>query len=77
MRICGSKTDAVLAELKKRRIGTYVSGHKSIWSINNETLEYALSYYKNKRETHISARWMWITGISVTILGIIISALFT
>ena len=76
-RICCSETDAVLAELKKRRIGTYVIGHKSIWNIDNETLEYGLSYYMNKRKTYIRAQWMWIIGISISILGIIISAFLT
>lgn len=44
--ICGDKVDCVLAELKRKNIGSFVAGYKSIWSINGKQLHMGLNYYK-------------------------------
>ena len=74
-KICGEQTDAVLAELKNQRIGTYVSGFKSIWSINRDSLEMALSHYKSISEEKNSSLWKWVICIVISIIGIMIGVL--
>ena len=73
--ICGGHTDAVLAELKHQKFGTYVSGFHSIWSIDSKTLEYALTYYQELCNEKSDSKWKWIIGIAVPIIGIIIGLL--
>ena len=73
--ICGKYTDTVLAELKRQKIGTYVCGYKSIWSINHDSLETALSHYKCITEDMNKSLWKWIVGIGVSIIGIVLELL--
>ena len=70
-KICGKHTDAVFAELHDKRIGTYIHGYKSIWSIHPDKLESSLSYYKSlvKRENRLF--WKWIIGLIVSVAGVI------
>lgn len=70
--ICGEQTDAVLAELKHQKYGTFVSGCRSIWSINRDTLEHALTYYQELCSEKKATKWKWIIGIVIPIIGIII-----
>lgn len=73
--ICGEQTDAVLAELKRQKFGTFVCGYHSIWSINRDTLEHALTYYQELCSENSNSKWKWIIGIATPVIGIIISLL--
>lgn len=74
-KICGKQTDAVLADLKHHKIGTYVKGFKSIWFINRISLEIGLSHYECMTEEKKSSMWKWFTGIIISIIGTLIGIL--
>lgn len=70
--ICGEQIDVVLAELKHQKYGTFIRGYRSIWSINRDTLEKALTYYQELCSEKNAYKWKWIIGIVVPVIGIII-----
>ncbi len=70
-KICGKHTDAVFAELHDKKIGSYISGDKSIWSINLDKLESSLSNYKSLEGGEKGSLWKWIIGLIVSVAGII------
>lgn len=74
-KICGEQTDAVLAELRQQKFGTYVSGFQSIWSINRDSFERALTYYQDLCAEKSNSKWKWIIGIAISIISIIIGLL--
>jgi len=69
--ICGKYTDTVLAELHNKKVGTYVSGYKSIWSIKQDHLESALSNYKLMERDKNRSFWKWIIGLIISVAGVI------
>ena len=71
--ICGKQTEAVLAELKQQKVGTFVNGYKSIWSVNQDSLELALTRYKSQTKEARDIKWKWIVGIAIPIIGILLS----
>lgn len=74
--ICGKYTDNVLAELHNKKIGTYVSGYKSIWSIKQDLLESALSDYKSMERDRSRSLWKWIIGLIISVTGVIAAFLY-
>lgn len=70
-KICGKQTDAVFAELHGKKIGTYISGYKSIWSISPEKLESSLSNYKSFERGEKGLLWKWVIGLIVSVAGVI------
>lgn len=70
-KICGKHTDAVFAELHDKKIGTYIHGYKSIWSIDPDKLESSLSNYKSLEEGEKGSLWKWIIGLIVSVAGVI------
>lgn len=74
-KICGKDTDVVLAELQGKGIGTYVCGYKSIWSIDRDSLESALSYYKNYEKKNANTLWKWIISVIISTIDAFIGIL--
>ncbi|MBQ3753680.1 MAG: hypothetical protein II864_09070 [Prevotella sp.] len=70
-KICGKYTDAVLAELHSKKVGTYVSGYKSIWSIRQDNIELALTNYKSMVKENNGSLWKWIVGLIISAAGVI------
>lgn len=71
--ICGKDTDAVLAELRIKKIGTYVRGYKSIWSISQNCLESALSSYKSMEKNKNSSFWQWIINLIISVFSLVVA----
>lgn len=74
--ICGKYTDTVLAELHNKKVGTYICGYKSIWSIKQNNLESALSNYKSMERDNSRSLWKWIIGIIISVAGVIAALLY-
>ena len=68
-KICGKHTDAVFAELHDNKIGTYVTGYKSIWSVRTDELESALLHYKSIERGKTNSLLKWIIGLIISAAG--------